>query len=52
MLNKVNPGIAGMAGTCFYGDGEIVKQFLPAEILGMLGGMTEAMNIDTIKNVG
>jgi hypothetical protein len=41
-----------MAGTCFYGDGNIVKSFVPAEILGMIGGMTEMMNIETIKSLG
>lgn len=56
MLNKSgsdNPlSAAKMGGTCFYGDGNIVKSFLPAEMLGMLDGVKEQMNIDTIKALG
>lgn len=56
MLNKSgsdNPlNAAKMGGTCFYGDGNIVKSFLPAEMLGMLDGVKEQMNIDTIKALG
>lgn len=43
---------AGMAGTCFQGDGNIVKSFVPPEMLGMLDSVTSALNVDTIKTLG
>lgn len=44
--------VSGLAGTCFYGDGNIVKQFIPADMLGMLDSVTSQLNVDTIKAMG
>jgi len=43
---------ADLAGTCFYGDGNIVKKFIPADMLDMLDSVTSQLNIETIKTMG
>lgn len=41
-----------MAGTCFYGDGEIVKNFIPSSVVGMLDSVASQLNVETIKTLG
>jgi hypothetical protein len=54
MMNKSTSlqATASLGGVCFYGDGDIVKQFVPADMINMLDQVSSQLNVETIKTLG